>query len=74
MQQRLDCKAMAKIVQAGPSAGYGAANADLPRQSVKGATNLPFIEPSTTARRKEVTAIPAREQLVPANCVIRENL
>jgi hypothetical protein len=43
VQQRLDCKAMAKIVQAWPSAGYGAANANLPRQSVKGATNLPFI-------------------------------
>ena len=41
---------------------------------VKDATNLPFIEPCTTAGRKEVSAILAREQMVPASCVIGENL
>jgi len=42
-QQRLDRKAMTKIMQAGPSAGCNTTNANLSRQGVKGATNLPFI-------------------------------
>ena len=65
---------MTKIVQAGPMTGGDTADADLPGQGVKGPPDLSFIQPPTTAGRKEVGRSLAREYSVPANCVIAEYL
>ena len=49
LQQRLDRKAMTKIVQAGTMTGGDTADADLPGQGGKGPPDLTFIQPPTPA-------------------------
>src|ERR1039457_5528074 len=65
---------MPEVVQARPVTGQGAADADLPGQSVKRTSDLSFIQPSIAARRKEVIGLPVREQTIPTIGVIGENL
>src|ERR1700676_3095382 len=72
-QQRLDCETMTKVVQARPTIGRSAANANLSGNHVKDPTDLPFIEPSITTGAKEVRSLPVREQKVPACAVVGED-
>jgi hypothetical protein len=73
-QQRLDCKAMTKVVQARTVAGRSAADANLSGNHVKDPTDLPFIKPSTVTGTKEERGFPVCEQAVPPRAVVGEDV
>ena len=74
-QQRLDCKSMTKVVQAGTVTGRGPAQTDPARQLVEGSMDITDVQVISSTGDEEGRGCGAAcKEALPARSILREHL